>query len=248
MAPVDEAARTQAQVSADHFRATVNETDATYQRCVQAAQQAAADLARIEADLAASVARRARLDELAAEIAQVDEDLELYGVLSGAFGRDGIPTLILENAIPQIETSANDWLSRFTEGRFSLHLESQRAKKTGGLKETLDVLVVADSSERSLEELSGGERQCVDLALRLGIAQLLAHRAGTKIGTLILDEAFTALDNGRRQRAIEIIHALTDEFDLVLFITHQTELAQAFGARIEVERSEHGSHAEVVAA
>jgi exonuclease SbcC len=175
-----------------------------------------------------------RAVELQTQVAAATAEASESAFLAEAFGRDGIPTLIVENAIPQIEDSANRLLDRFSDGRFQVSLQTQAAKKTGGLKETLDILVIADGSERELEKLSGGEQQRVNLALRFGIAELLMHRAGTRIGTLIMDEAFTALDASGRQRAVEIVRALTDEFATVLFITHQAELADVFSSQIRV--------------
>lgn len=184
-------------------------------------------------------------DQLTARTSAWLKDLRVHDTLARAFGRDGIPALVIENAVPQIESEANRLLERLTDGRFTVQIESLRAKKGGGLKETLDVIVADETSERPLEELSGGERQCVDLALRVALARLLAHRAGRRIETLILDEAFTALDATHKQRAIEVLRALTEEFPSLLFITHLTELADAFGTRIEVSRNGGGSKVEV---
>ncbi len=234
------------QVDITPLKNALQRADEAHRKAVQTLKEASAILARTEKAAEEAEAQRLEASQLLEERPRLQAEVAVLEDVAGAMGRDGIPTLILENAIPEIEGAANHWLERFTDGRFTVRLESQRAKKTGGLKETLDVVVTDTTSERALEELSGGERQCVDLALRLGIAQLLAHRAGTKIGTLILDEAFTALDAGRRQRAVEVIHALTDEFDFVALVTHIPELAEVFPSRIEVSRNGGGSHVEVV--
>lgn len=207
----------------------------------------AAELGRAEEVLASFDRDREEADRLRPRLAEARLLGGRYGLLAEAFGRDGIPALIIENALPEIQAEANLLLERLSDGRLTVHLESLRAKKTGGLKETLDVIVADQEDERPLEELSGGERQCVDLALRVALSRVLAHRAGRRIQTLILDEAFTALDAGRRQRAIEIIHALTEEFPCLLFITHLAEMADAFPVRFEVTK-DGSSHVEVVAA
>ena len=169
---------------------------------------------------------------------------ETYSLASQALGRDGIPALIVENTLPEIEAEANRLLELLSDGRFSVRIESLRAKKTGGLRETLDieVLDVTDGTDRPVHELSGGERQSLDLALRIGLARVLASRRGRPMETLILDEVFTALDAGRRQRAVEVLHTLSGEFPTLLVISHLAELAEAFPIRMLVYKDDAGSH------
>ena len=118
----------------------------------------------------------------------------------------------------------------------SVSLQTLGVKKTGGMRETLDVLVGDDLDERPLEALSGGERQMVDLALRIALAKLLAGRAGRKIEALIIDEGFTALDEAHRQRTVEAFAELARSFPMVLAITHLRDLAETFPTTFVVER------------
>jgi exonuclease SbcC len=182
--------------------------------------------------------RKAREDLAATmqELGAVADRRWAYETLALAFGRDGIPTLIVENAVPQIEDEANRLLARWTDGEFTVRLDSLRALKTGGIRETLDIHVADQTAERLLEALSGGERQCVDLALAIALSRLMAHRAGRRIETLILDEPFTALDASHRQRTIEVLHELTEEFPSLILVTHLADLADAFPSRIVVTK------------
>lgn len=191
-------------------------------------------------------AARARLESLREQSTDVDHELRIFERLAQAFGRDGIPALIIETAIPELEAQANHLLQRLTAGRFTVRIDSLKATKTAGVKDTLDITVGDDVSERPLEALSGGERQCVDLALRIALSRLLAHRAGRRIQTLAIDEGFTALDVAHRQRTIQLLHDLLSEFDCILFVTHLRELADAFPARLQVTRDEAGSHVQVL--
>ena len=207
----------------------------------------AEDAAKAEEAVATFASVRTELAQVNARLSAAIEERYAYEWLTGAFGRDGIPSLILENAIPEIEDEANHLLERLTEGRFTVRLSALKATKTAGIRETLDITVADAMTEHPLEALSGGERQCVDLALRVSLSRLLARRAGRRIETLILDEAFTALDSGHRQRTIEVLRELTEEFPVVLFVTHLQELADAFPARIVVARDGDSSRVEVAA-
>ena len=61
------------------------------------------------------------------------------------------------HAIPEVEIEANELLSRMSDGRMSLRLETQREKVTGGVAETLDIVISDELGARAYEMYSGGE-------------------------------------------------------------------------------------------
>ncbi len=93
---------------------------------------------------------------------------------------------------------------------------------------------------------SGGEAFRVNFAIRLALSHVLANRAGARLQTLFIDEGFGSQDTEGRQRLIEAINAVKDEFACILVITHLDELKDAFPARIEVEKNSHGSTVRVL--
>ena len=64
--------------------------------------------------------------------------------------------------------------------------------------------------------------------------------------TLFLDEGFGTQDPNGRERLVEAIQTIQDEFDLILVVTHIEELKEAFPVRIDVTKTEMGSSLEVV--
>jgi exonuclease SbcC len=81
----------------------------------------------------------------------------------------------------------------------------------------------------------------VNFAIRVALSQLLARRAGAQLRALFIDEGFGTQDEAGRERLIEAITSIQDDFDLVLVITHIDELKDAFPARIEVTKTPNGS-------
>ena len=128
---------------------------------------------------------RIRKAELEARLAQRREDRAVYDELKLAFGKNGIPAMIIETAIPELESEANRLLSRMTDGRMSLMLNTQREKVTGGVAETLDIQIADELGTRDYELFSGGEAFRVNFALRVALSQLLARRAGAQLRTLV---------------------------------------------------------------
>ena len=172
-----------------------------------------------------------------------------YKQLERAFGKDGVPALLIEQALPEIESRANNLLDRLSEGNMSVRFATQaqfKDKKREDLKETLDILISDGAGTRDYELYSGGEAFRVNFAIRLALSELLAKRAGARLQTLVIDEGFGSQDAMGRQHLIEAINQVKQDFAKVLVITHIDELKDAFPNRIEVEKTEHGSLVRVV--
>jgi exonuclease SbcC len=172
-----------------------------------------------------------------------------YKQLDRAFGKDGVPALLIEQALPEIESRANNLLDRLSEGNMSVRFVTQaqfKDKKRDDLKETLDILISDGAGTRDYELYSGGEAFRVNFAIRLALSELLAKRAGARLQTLVVDEGFGSQDAMGRQHLIEAINMIKQDFAKVLVITHIDELKEAFPNRIEVEKTDHGSLVRVV--
>lgn len=190
--------------------------------------------------------QRYRRQELIGRQEQMAYEKSLYEDLRLSFGKDGIPAMIIEAAIPEIEEGANQILSRMTDGRMTVRFDTQRQKVTGGIRETLDIKISDELGTRDYATFSGGEAFRVDFAVRLALSRLLARRAGAQLRTLILDEGFGTQDAQGRERLVQAINIIQDDFDLILVITHIDELKEAFPARIEVTKTPAGSMMELV--
>jgi exonuclease SbcC len=92
---------------------------------------------------------------------------------------------------------------------------------------------------------SGGEAFRVNLAIRIALSKLLAHRAGARLQTLVIDEGFGSQDEQGLDRLVEAIRAIQGEFDKILIITHLADLRDLFPVRIEVTKTPAGSVIEV---
>ncbi len=200
---------------------------------------------RAQQALAALDAARRRKEELVQRQHDLMERKSIYEDLRSAFGKNGVPAMIIEAAIPELEESANHLLMRMSGGRMNVRLDTQREKKTGGTAETLDILIGDELGTRSYELYSGGEAFRVNFALRVALSQMLARRAGAQLRTLFLDEGFGTQDENGRQRLVEAITAVQDHFDLLLVITHIDDLRDAFPVQITVTKTPDGSRVAV---
>ncbi len=188
----------------------------------------------------------AERDRLQRELDELARRQSLLGDLRAAFGKNGVPAMIIENILPELEDSANELLSRMTSGRMNVRFETQRQTQKGDVSETLELRINDELGERLYEMFSGGEAFRINFAVRIALSKLLAHRAGARLQTLIIDEGFGTQDAKGREALIEAIRSIEPDFERIFVITHIDELKDAFPARIEVVKGAHGSMARLV--
>lgn len=207
------------------------------------------NLAKLNQGIGAASAALGHLDEVesrlkeasAASTASTAEE-SLFDELTRSLGRRGLQALVIESAVPEIEEEANHLLGRMTDNRMHLKLETQaELRSRDGISETLEIKIGDELGMRSYETYSGGEAFRVNLALRIALSRMLARRAGAPLPTLFIDEGFGTQDPSGRDRIVDAIKWIQDEFELILVITHIDELKEQFPARIEVQKLPTGS-------
>jgi len=169
------------------------------------------------------------------------EEQAIYDELKVAFGKKGLQAMIIESAIPEIEDEANALLARMTDGRMNVRFETQRETKKGYTIETLDIKISDELGTRSYELFSGGESFRINFAIRIALSQLLARRAGARLQTLVVDEGFGTQDTQGRERLVEAINSIREDFEKIIVITHIEELRDLFPVRINVFKTPQGS-------
>lgn len=202
----------------------------------------------LEASIAEKEEKESLLLKLQAEIAPELENLELYKILTSAYGVKGVQQLLIEKAIPEIERLSNELLAQLTNNLFSLSFQTERQTNTGTTQQTLEILISdANANTRPYETFSGGERFRIDFALRLALSKYLATTSGTPIKMLVIDEGFGTQDQTGIEAMVEVMNQVSDDFEKLILITHLEEMKDAFPTRIVVEKDPlKGSRFEVI--
>jgi exonuclease SbcC len=193
--------------------------------------------------------QRARRSSFEKACDEIQKQIGKHRTLERAFGKDGVPALLIEQALPQIEDKANELLDRLSDGQMSIRFATQteyKDKKRDDLRETLEIQISDAAGIRNYEMYSGGEAFRVNFAIRLALSKILAQRKGARLQTLVIDEGFGSQDIQGRQRLIEAINLVKNDFAKILVITHLDELKDAFPTRIEVEKTDRGSTLQVI--
>jgi exonuclease SbcC len=193
--------------------------------------------------------QKGRKKELEKERQELSDRVKQYKQLESAFGKDGVPALLIEQALPNIESKANQILDRLSAGSMSIRFLTQREYKDSNredLKETLDIQIRDQAGYRDYEMYSGGESFRINFAIRLALSYVLAQRAGARLQTLVIDEGFGSQDEVGRQRLIEAINLIRDDFEKILVITHVEQIKEAFSTQLLVEKTPNGSQVTLV--
>ncbi|MGD8903796.1 MAG: SMC family ATPase, partial [Anaerolineae bacterium] len=231
-AEVERLPEVQAQVKSEAAKLEQLQAESSKARLLLGAAQQKLDHCR---NLAVERERRVKDQE------RFVEEKAIYDELRLAFGKKGIQAMIIEAAIPEIELEANQLLARMTDGRMHVRFETQRETLKGDTLETLDINIADELGTRPYELFSGGEAFRVNFAIRIALSKLLARRAGAQLQMLVIDEGFGTQDAEGRERLVEAITSIQDDFERILVITHIEELKDAFPVRIDVTKTAEGS-------
>lgn len=182
------------------------------------------------------------------DLSIIQHKIVLHELLSRAMSKKrGVPALIVENAIPEITSLANQILERVTHGRFQINLETQvESKTTDTVQEVLKIFVMDDGVERPYQTFSGAQKFILDLSLRVAISKFLAHRSGTEIKILVIDEGFGALDDANLENIMDSIFEIAADFNKVFIVTHLLRLKDLMPQKIYFRESLDGTEIDVV--
>lgn len=175
------------------------------------------------------------------EVSDAQKQIDLLKLAERAFGRDGIPALIVESVIGVIETETNRLLEAMptSDGEtFRVELRTQRALKTAEhLKETLDIVVYDRDGERAYETYSGGEQARLNICLRIALALLLADRRGAESRLLVVDE-LEYLDALGQEQLIDVIQSVSGHFDRTIVVSHHPGIRDAFDNTLRIVKDD----------
>lgn len=154
---------------------------------------------------------KARQQLLNYDILELQNEITNLSILRKAFSTNGIVAYKLETITKQLEDTINYYLALLSDGQFQVIF-----RLTG---DKLNVVVVNNSEEVSIDSLSGGEFSRVQTSVLLAVRKTLSKIGGKNINLLFLDEIMGVLDEPGKERLFEV---LQEEEDLNVFlISHE---------------------------
>jgi exonuclease SbcC len=198
------------------------------------------DLHRFKYELETKKKKEMEVAMSKVKIDKAKQDYFIYTELTNAFGKDGIPLLVIENALAELQSEVQRQLEIMTDGAVMVEFRTQKELKSGKMSDTLDILVSDREGIRDFNLYSGGERMRVALAIRLGLSKLLSRRAGKRFDILIIDE-ISDLDIHGMGKFVELIHQVAQDYKQIFVVSHIDELKDRFQQVIQVVKDKNGS-------
>jgi DNA repair exonuclease SbcCD ATPase subunit len=187
---------------------------------------------------------RRSLDEKQAIVESLDnlrKNLQAYKELVRIFGKNGIQSIIMENITEDLRNYTNIILQKICNGdSIFVDFITQKQMGSGNWKEQFDVSIRIHNSYMDFNDLSGGEKIRVAIAIRLALSQLLTNRMGSNVNFLLLDEIDMALDKNGVNLLCDTLKILSKDLK-ILIITHNELMKEQFDNIIVVQKGPNGS-------
>ena len=173
-------------------------------------------------------------NDLQNSLSLLHQKYDMYPSVLQAFSSTGIPNLIIQNVLDDLQIEANNLLNTLKPS-LQLSFTIEKTKSDGTESDTLDILYYLNGKERQYEQLSGAQKLAVTFSLKLGLSFLLQKMIGTNIKFLLLDEIDQSLDKASVDAFAEIVRFFQKDFT-ILIITHNDRLKDKFKHIVLVEQ------------
>jgi exonuclease SbcC len=150
----------------------------------------------------------------------------IYDQLLSAYGKNGIPLMVLSSELPKINTELAKIL-REVAG-FTIELESPDNSNS------LDIVINYGDSRRPIELGSGMEKMMASLAIRVALINISSL---PKSDMIIIDEGFGALDENNIEACNRLLSSLKRYFKTILVISHVDAVKDSVDFMIEINNN-----------
>ncbi len=151
-----------------------------------------------------------------------------------------LETYIQTTYFDRILDRANIRLQKMSGGQYDLKRRRTAANMRGQSGLELDIVDHINTTERSVNTLSGGEAFLASLALALGLSDEVQMSTGIRLDTMFVDEGFGSLDSEALSKAYATLAGLTEGNRLVGIISHVSELKERIDKQIVVTKEKCG--------
>jgi len=177
-------------------------------------------------------------NELQSKLVSLNAKYSIYPLVIQGFSSTGIPNLIIQNILDDLQRETNNLLSQLRPGGKEIQLTfsiEKKVEKTGEAADTLDINYQINGRNRYYEQLSGAQQIAVMFSLKLGLSFLLQNLIGTDVRMLLLDEIDQSFDPTSVDEYADIVKFFQKDF-VILVITHNDRLKDKFSHAILVEQ------------
>jgi len=186
------------------------------------------ELKKIESNILIEETNKKNLGEEIKDLVEAEQKVADYEVYLRLVSSDGIPQLIINDALPIIENEVNAVLDHMMAG-FQLGITSEQ--------KSINLYIRYDDQEWPLSLSSGMEKFVSSLALRVGLINVSNLPSPN---FLVIDEGFGTLDTDNLSNMKGAFEYLKTRFDSVFIISHLDTIKDFMDYLLPVNVGEDG--------
>ncbi len=189
------------------------------------------EIGKNEAILESLNKKKSDIMELRTKIDDKSKELTLYDAAMRAFGKDGVPMLIIDNLVPRLENLMADLLSKLGSSNFNISMSTQKKNQNGNLKEEVQILI----NDREINSFSNGERKILKNIIRMAFAQMQFEKSNKGIKIMILDESVDGVSDELAGNFIDLLKSNDSQFNQIFIISHKNDVLGSINNKISFE-------------
>ena len=160
---------------------------------------------------------------------EIEKKYVLHELLMDAFGNDGIPLMILNKAVPLINSEIRKILSNITNFEVFLEVDTEA--------HDLSIFIDDGTSRRRVELGSGMEKTLTALTIRSALSNISLLPT---CNLFVIDEGFGTLDSENINHMNMLLGYLKSKFENVLIISHIESMQDITNNVININKNEKG--------
>lgn len=153
-----------------------------------------------------------KTDDIQLEINNLNDRLEKIKFWKEGFSNSGIPSMLMDDAIPFINKRVKHYLDLLSDNRYIISFDTQKETKKGEMRDKISVNVFDNETGANVKnQLSGGQNRLLDIATVLTLGDLQQEIQGTHFNMMIFDEIFDSLDDENISYVAHALRKIADE-------------------------------------
>lgn len=170
-------------------------------------------------------------------IKEINTELSIVNFWEKAYSID-LRNILFDRVCPFLTDRTNNHLSKLQNSQIKVLFSTTKKLKSGDSKSDLSVEVESTTGGKNYSALSGGEKQMVNFAIGLALADLASTQVKGNSNLLILDEPFVGLDDRNSEAIVSYLQDLvkSEKKETVLLVSNESTLKNLIQRNIHVEK------------
>ena len=162
-----------------------------------------------------------KLDDIQVEINNLNNKLEKVSFWKEAFSNTGIPSMLMDDAIPFINKRVKEYLDLLSDNRYLISFDTQKETKKGEMRDKISVNVYDNETGANVKnQLSGGQNRLLDIATILTLGDLQQEMQNVRFNMMIADEILDSLDEENIKYVINALRQIAKNKSLFIISHH----------------------------